>query len=108
LQRCPRLIHPANHANEGFLKGYVPTVVSRLPLGSSCSKFDGYTVNHRGGNYIEIEVIHLEVIPPNSPMICTADLPVVVTEISLGNDFLEGETYTVKVNGEHKETFIAG
>jgi len=80
--------------------------MSRLPLGSSCSKFDSYTVNHRGGNYIEI--IHPEVIPPDSPMICTADLQVVVTEISLGNDFLEGETYTVKVNGEHNETFIAG
>lgn len=82
--------------------------MSRLPLGSSCSKFDNYTVNHRGGNYIEIEIIHLEVIPPNSPMICTTDLPVVVTEISVDNDFLEGETYTVKVNGEHNETFIAG
>ncbi len=41
-------------------------------------------------------------------MICTEDLTVVVTEISLGNDFLEGETYIVKVNGEHNETFIAG
>lgn len=40
--------------------------MSRLPLGSSCSKFDGYTVNHRGGNYIEIEIIHQEVIPPTA------------------------------------------
>ena len=42
--------------------------MSRLPLGSSCSKFDGYTVNHRGGNYIEIEIeiIHQEVIRPTA------------------------------------------
>ena len=40
--------------------------MSRLPLGSSCSKFDNYTVTHRGGNYIEIEIIHLEVIPPTA------------------------------------------
>ena len=93
---------------EGENNEYVLTVVSRLPLGSSCSKFDGYTVKHRGGAYIEVEVTHLEVIPSDGPMICTADLPVVMTEISLGNDFEAGETYTVKVNGEHTETFIAG
>ena len=86
---------------------YILTVVSRLPLGSSCSKFDGYTVSHRGGTYIEVEVTHLEVIPSDGPMICTADLPVVMTEISLGSEFEAGETYTVKVNGEHIETFTA-
>jgi hypothetical protein len=41
-------------------------------------------------------------------MICTADLPIVTTEISLGSDFEAGESYTVTVNGEHAETSIAG
>ncbi len=40
-------------------------------------------------------------------MPCTTDLPVVETEIPLGTDFASGETYTVNVNDELSETFIA-
>ena len=40
-------------------------------------------------------------------MPCTADLPVVETEIPLGNGFAAGETYTVNVNDELSETFVA-
>ena len=74
------------------------TVVSRLPKGSSCSRFDGYEINRRFAERIEVTVTHMEVAADNVP--CTKDLPAVVTEIPLGSDFAEGKTYTVSVNGE--------
>jgi len=40
-------------------------------------------------------------------MPCTADLPIVETEILLGDGFVAGETYTVTVNGDLSETFAA-
>ncbi|MDA0264716.1 MAG: hypothetical protein O3A93_09890 [Chloroflexi bacterium] len=77
--------------------GYVLTVVSRLPKGSSCSRFNGYEINQRFAERIEVTVTHREVAEDNVP--CTRDLPVVVTEIPLGGDFEAGRTYTVLVNG---------
>ena len=41
---------------------------------------------------------HFEIAEDNVP--CTRDLPVVVTEIDLGENFESGRTYTVSVNGE--------
>ena len=76
---------------------YLLTIISRLPKGSSCSKFYSYTVNERFDERIEVTVSHLEVTADNVP--CTADLPVVVTEIPLSAAFAEGKTYTVSVNG---------
>jgi putative lipoprotein len=83
---------------------YSLQIVSRLPLGSSCSKFDGYAVTRRSANIIEVTVTHLEVVEKNVP--CTADLPVVVTEIPLGGDFTGGETYRVVVNGQATNSFV--
>lgn len=77
--------------------GYILNVTSRLPKGSSCSLFNGYTVNRRFAGRIEVSLTHLEVTGDNVP--CTADLPVVVTGIALDADFAEGTTYTVSVNG---------
>ncbi len=77
---------------------YTLTVVSRLPLGSSCSKFNGYQINRRFSDRVEVTVTHMEVTAENVP--CTADLPVVNTEIPLGDDFESGRKYTVSVNGE--------
>lgn len=74
---------------------YFLTVVSRLPLGSSCSKFNGYKVNSRFEERIEVSVTHVEL----AANICTTDLPVVVTQIPLGSDFAEDRNYTVSVNG---------
>ena len=76
---------------------YTLNVISRLPKGSSCSMFNGYTINRRFAERIEVSLTHLEVTADNIP--CTADLPVVVTEIILGVDLAEAQTYTVSVNG---------
>ena len=78
--------------------GYRLTIVSRLPKGSSCSKFYGYDVNRRFDERIEVIVTHREV-PEGFLFPCTADLPVVVTELPLGPDFADGENFTVSVNG---------
>ena len=72
-------------------------VISQLPLGSSCSRSHGYTVNTRFAEQIEVSLFHLQVTADNVP--CTADLPVVVTTIPLGGEFEAGKTYTVVVNG---------
>ncbi len=77
---------------------YLLTVVSRLPKGSSCSRFKGYEINRKLAERIKVTVTHMEVAEDNVP--CTRDLPVVVTEIPLGANFESGRTYTVSVNGE--------
>jgi hypothetical protein len=78
-------------------------VVSRLPLGSSCSKFNGYDLLRRGSGFIDVTVTHLEVteIVP-----CTKDLPVVTNDIPLGTEFAAGESYKVIVNGEVTNSFV--
>ncbi|MDP6403173.1 MAG: YbaY family lipoprotein [SAR202 cluster bacterium] len=90
---------------ESFPPQYALTVASRLPLGSKCSSFDGYTVTRPFAGQIIVKVTHLEVVDKNVP--CTRDLPVVVTRISLGTEFTSGETYTITVNDEVTETFVA-
>ena len=79
--------------------GYVLTVISRLPKGSSCSKFNGYEINRRFSVRIEVTVTHMEVAA-DYVLPCTEDLPAVATDIPLGGDFAEGRTYTVSVNGK--------
>ena len=78
--------------------GYLLTIISRLPKGSSCSKFNGYKINRRFSERIEVTVTHMEVAA-DYVLPCTDDLPAVATEIPLGGDFAEGWTYTVSVNG---------
>ena len=82
---------------------YTLRVVSRLPLGSSCSKFNGYDLSRRGAVIVDVTVTHLEVteIVP-----CTRDLPVVMHEIPLGTEFASGESYKVIVNGEVTNSFV--
>ena len=82
---------------------YFLQVISRLPLGSSCSKFNGYDVSRRGAGIIVATVTHLEV---TEIMPCTDDLPVVTTEIPLGTGFTSGESYWVIVNGEVTNSFV--
>jgi len=78
--------------------GYLLTVASRLPMGSSCSRFNGYEINRRFADRIEATVTHVEVAAENVP--CTADPPVFVAYIPLGDDFEGGRNYSVFVNGE--------
>ncbi|MCH8800305.1 MAG: hypothetical protein IH963_05295 [Chloroflexi bacterium] len=79
--------------------GYLLTVVSTLPKGSSCSRFNGYQINRRFRDSIEVTLTHLEVTDDYLGA-CTADLPFVVTVIPLGSGFEGGRTYMVSVNGE--------
>ena len=83
---------------------YSLTVISRLPRGSSCSKFEGYDVS-RDESTITVVATNLEVAAELVP--CTSDLPVVSTEIPLGRDLTAGETYSVVVNGEVTNSFLA-
>ena len=84
---------------------YSLEVISRLPRGSSCSQFDGYDVARRFAGTVAVTVTHLEVSDELAR--CTRDLPVAATTIPLGSDFTPGETYTVVVNGDTTETFVA-
>ncbi|MEE8337269.1 MAG: hypothetical protein V3R95_04350 [Dehalococcoidia bacterium] len=82
--------------------GYMLTVVSLLPTGSSCSFFDGYEVRTPMLGFIEVTITHQQVVT-FAP--CTADLPIVVTEIPLGTELAAGRDYTVTVNGQLSTTF---
>ena len=79
------------------------SVTSRLPKGSSCSRFNGYEIRRPGPTSIEVEVTHHEVADAFAE--CTADLPIVETLIPLGANFEDGREYTVTVNSEHSVTF---
>ena len=83
---------------------YLLVVVSTLPLGSACSKFDGYDINRRFFDRVEVTVTHLEIMAQNVP--CTTDLPILETVIPLGDDFESGRTYTVSANGK-EASFVA-
>jgi len=90
---------------ESFPPQYRLKVISFLPRGGSCSRFNGYDVARPSSNTINVSVTHLEVAEDNVP--CTLDLPVVETVVSLGRNFQSGEEYTVIINGQVTETFTA-
>ena len=54
---------------------------------------------------IEVDVTHHEVADPE--VICTADYPIVETSIPLGSDFEPGVEYSITVNSDTTETFVA-
>ena len=91
--------------SDGAPAEYALRVVSRLPKGSSCSQFNGYEIRRRETNRIDVVVTHHEVVDQYVP--CTADLPVVETSVPLGADFDPGVEYTVIVNSEKVESFVA-
>ena len=93
-------------ASESDPPAYSLNVVSTLPQGSSCSRFNGYDIARRFAGRIELTVTHLKVAP-GEVRPCTADLPVVSTDVPLGSEFTPGETYTVVVNGDVTETLTA-
>ena len=80
-------------------------VVSGMPMGSSCSRFNGYEIRRSKPERIDVSVTHHEVADPL--VICTADYPTVETSIPLGSDFEPGKEYTVSVNSDATETFLA-
>ena len=52
---------------------YQLRIVSGLPKGSSCSRFNGYEVTRRDANKIEVAITHHEVA--DRFVACTARLP---------------------------------
>ncbi len=82
---------------------YSLKVISWLPKGSSCSRFNGYDLSRRGAGIIDVTVTHWEV---TEIVFCNADLPSVITEIPLGTEFNSGESYKVIVNGEVTNSFV--
>ena len=90
---------------EGSPTRYELRVTSGLPKGSSCSKFNGYEIRRAEPTRIDVNVTHHEVADPI--VICTADYPIVESSIPLGTDFEPGAEYSVTVNSETTETFVA-
>ncbi len=80
-------------------------VVSALPLGSRCSKFNGYEVRRADPTRIEVDITHHAVA--DRAIMCTKDYPLVETSIPLGSDFEPGLEYTVSVNSDKTQTFLA-
>ena len=90
---------------ESFPPQYQMKVTSTLPIGSECSKVNGYDVTRPLANTIEVSVTHIEA--PKDIVDCTEDLPLVETNVSLGINFESGEEYTVIINGQVTEIFTA-
>ena len=90
---------------ESFPVQYNVVIAFRLPKGSSCSRHYGFDIARDFSTTIRITVNNLEVAADNVP--CTRDLPIVKTTIALGTDFQSGETYTIVVNGDVTEEFVA-
>ena len=84
---------------------YQLRVVSGLPRGSGCSQFNGYEVRRGESNEIEVVVTHHEAA--DQLVVCTADFPIVETNIPLGSNFEPGNEYTIRVNSDVTVSFEA-
>ena len=84
---------------------YQLRVVSGMPRGSGCSQFNGYEIRKEEANRIDVVVTHHQVSDPD--VVCTADYPIVETNVPLGSDFEPGVEYTVTVNGDTVTSFTA-
>ncbi len=82
---------------------YLLRVVSGLPKGSGCSQFNGYEIRRRESNEIEVVVTHHEIA--DQQVVCTADFPIVETNVPLGSNFEPGEEYTIRVNSDITVSF---
>lgn len=83
---------------------YQLRVVSGLPSGS-CTHFNGYEIRRDNANSINVRITHHYVVAKG--VACTADYPVIETVVPLGSDFENGAEYTVTVNGENSQSFVA-
>jgi hypothetical protein len=87
---------------ESYPPQYAVKVTSGLP--NSCASFEKYDVR-RNGDTIDIKIYNT-VPEPVEFIACAEIYGLVETHVSLGSDFVPGETYTVLVNGA-PETFVA-
>lgn len=85
-------------------QAYQLRVVSGMPSGS-CSHFNGYEIRRDNSNAIDVRITHHYVVEKD--IACTADYPIVETMVPLGSDFEKGLEYTVSVNGEKAQSFVA-
>ena len=84
---------------------YQLRVVSGLPRGSGCSQVNGYEIRRTDSSEIEVVVTHHEVA--DQLVACTADFPIVETNVPLGSNFQPGEEYTIHVNSDTTVSFEA-
>ena len=89
---------------ESFPPQYQLHVVSGMPKGSGCSRFNGYQIDRTDPTNIVVEVTHHELA--DEFVICTADFPIVETTIPLGSGFQSGVEYTVVVNEGTEVSFV--
>ena len=80
-------------------------VVSGLPKGSGCSQVNGFEIQRIAPRSLDLEITHHEVADPQ--VVCTADFPIVETDVPLGSDFEPGAEYTVNINDDTTVTFVA-
>ena len=90
---------------ESFPPQYQLHVVSGMPKGSGCSRFNGYQIDRTDPTNVVVEVTHHEVA--DDFVICTADFPILETAIPLGSKFESGVEYTVVVNEDTEVSFVA-
>ena len=84
---------------------YQLRVVSGMPRGSGCSQFNGYEIQRRESNSIEVTITHHQVA--DQDVVCTADYPIVETNVPLGSEFEPGVEYAVSVNSGDAQRFVA-
>ena len=90
---------------EGTPGRYELAVVSARPIGSSCSRYNGYELRRQEERRIEVEITHHQVV--GQDVVCTKDIPIDETVIPLGSDFELGVEYEVVVNSGTAVSFVA-
>lgn len=96
--------HAALEVQGSDPKEYHLRVVSGMPSGR-CSHFNGYEIQQDNSNAINVRITHHYVIAEG--IACTADYPIIETVVPLGSHFEAGVEYSVTVNGEHRQSFVA-
>ncbi len=87
---------------ESFPPGYTAKITSGLPSG--CARFHEAKITGRSGTAITISVTNT--MPSDPKTICTDIYGYHEANVDLGQDFVPGRTYAVKVNDKEK-TFRA-
>lgn len=87
---------------ESFPPGYTAKITSGLPSG--CARFHGARIANRVAETITVKVTNT--LPAEDGVPCTAIYGYHEANVDLGQDFVSGQTYTVKANDKEK-TFTA-
>ena len=103
LRNSP-IMEAAIETNDRTPTEYQLRVISGMPSGS-CSHFNGYEIRRDNANSIDVRITHHYVVAEG--IACTTDFPIIETVVPLGSDYEEGAEYTVSVNGEHSQSFVA-